>query len=348
MPKQKSSFERARNQEVTLEILPSSAYQSFRCFMHDYPTYGARYCVHVEYEIHLIRKGSGHYNIGEKIGKFKAGQVSIIGSRVPHDWVSDLRKDQIIRDRDVVIQFSKAWLEGARQSIPEISDFEQLLDQAQRAIIFHGKCSEEAQKILDSIALLSGIEQVMKLMEVLLIMSRAPEEEREYVLEDSYSSESGTAARMVAEKGVSYIFKNIDKKIRLADAAKLSYMSESQFSRIFKEAAGLNFSEMIRKLRIEHSCKLLGSKDISIATISRECGFTNLSNFNRQYLREMGITPREFRTLNQNQRVELLKVIFGYKNQLLQQAKINTYMDMNSMQVSKFITRIDVKKKKHF
>ena len=129
----------------------------------------------------------------------------------------------------------------------------------------------------------------------------------------------------------------------MADAAKISFMSESQFSRIFKEASGLNFSEMIRKLRIEHGCKLLGSTELSIATISRECGFTNLSNFNRQFLREMGITPREFRVLNQKQKVDLLKIVFGHKNQLLQQAKINTYMDMHSQQVAEYMTKIDTK-----
>jgi AraC-like DNA-binding protein len=341
MPKRSSSLERARNQEVTLEILPSNAYQSFRCFTHDYPAPGARYCVHVEYEIHLIRKGSGHYKIGDKIGKFKAGQVSIIGSRVPHDWVSDLRKNQIIRDRDVVIQFSREWLERAGRAIPEISDFEQLLAQAQRAIIFQGDSAQEAQQILDSISLHSGIEQVMKFMEVLLIMSRAPESEREYVLEDSYQGTSGSAARLIAEKGVSYIFANIDKKIRLADAAKLSFISESQFSRIFKEASGLNFSEMIRKLRIEHGCKLLSSTELSIVAISRDCGFTNLSNFNRQFLREISLTPRDFRALSQKERNDLLHLVFGYKNQLLQRAKINTYMDMHSKEISEFMTLLD-------
>lgn len=341
VPKRKSSLERARNQEVTLEILPSNAYQSFRCFMHDYPAPGARYCVHVEYEIHLIRKGSGHYKIGEKVGKFKAGQVSIIGSRVPHDWVSDLRENQIIRNRDVVIQFSREWLEKASQAIPEFSEFEQLLEQSQRAIIFQGDSSQKAEQILDLISDYSGIELVTKFLEVLLIMSRAPESEREYLLEDSYQGAGGSMTRLVAEKGVSYIFENIDKKIRLADAAKISFMSESQFSRIFKVASGLNFSEMIRKMRIEHGCKLLGSTENSIATISRDCGFTNLSNFNRQFLREMGLTPRDFRALSQKERNVLLQRVFGYKNQLLQRARINTYMDMHSKEVSEFMTQLN-------
>jgi AraC-like DNA-binding protein len=169
-------------------------------------------------------------------------------------------------------------------------------------------------------------------MELLLIMSKAPENEREYILEDPYQSESGPLARLAAQKGVTYIFNNIDKKIRLSDAAKLSFMSESTFSRVFKEASGLNFSEMIRKLRIEHGCKLLTSTDLSVAAISKDCGYTNLSNFNRQFLREMGTTPRDFRNLNKRDRIALLEKVFGHKNQLLQQAK-------SEIQTNRFDTR---------
>ena len=321
MPKRSSSLERARNQEVTLEILPINAFQSFRCFNHDYPALGARYCVHVEYEIHLIRKGTGHYKIGDQLGKFKAGQVSIVGSRVPHDWVSDLRKNQVIKDRDVVIQFSREWLEKVRKLVPEVSDFEQLLNDAQRAIIFSGGSSIAAEKILDTLTNKSGIEQVTNLFEILLIMSKAPESERAYVLADPYVTDSAPKARLAAEKGVSYIFANIDKKISLSEAAKLSYMSESTFSRTFKIASGLNFSEMIRKLRIEHGCKLLTSTELSVAAIAKDCGYTNLSNFNRQFLKEMGTTPREFRAMKSKVRSALLEKIFGHKNALLQQAK---------------------------
>lgn len=340
MPKRSSSLERARNQEVTLEILPVNVFQSFRCFMHDYPTLGARYCVHIEYEIHLIRKGSGHYKIGDKLGEFKSGQVFLVGSRVPHDWVSDLRKNQVIRDRDLVIQFSREWLEKVKKNIPEIADFELLLDHAQRVIVFHGDTSKAAGEILETITEFSGMEQVIKLLEVLLIMSDSGAKDREYILEDSYQTDSEPLSQLAAEKGVAYIFNNIEKKIRLSDAAKLAFMSPSTFSRIFKKASGLNFSEMVRKLRIEHGCKLLCSTDLSIATISKESGFTNLSNFNRQFLREMEITPRNFRGLNKKQRTALLERVFGHKNRLLQQAKIDSYMTTHSNQISEFMSQV--------
>jgi AraC-like DNA-binding protein len=184
----------------------------------------------------------------------------------------------------------------------------------------------------------------MKLMEVLLLMSRAPESDREYILENPYQSNSGPLARLAAEKGVTYIFNNIDKKIRLQDAAKLSFMSESHFSRVFKEASGLTFSNMIRKLRIEHGCNLLVSTELPIAIISKDCGFTNLSNFNRQFLREMGVSPRAFRALQIRQRVALLEQVFGHKNQLLQQTKINNYIDKNSSQVSEYMTKVPTNK----
>ena len=319
MPKRSSSLEKARQQEVTLEILPLHAFQSFRCFRHNYPAVGARYCMHVEYEIHLIRKGTGHYKIGGKIGRFKAGQVSIVGSKIPHDWISDLRKNQVIKERDVVIQFSGEWLEKVQQLIPEVSDLKKFLDDSQRAIIFHGDSQIKTAAALEEINSLVGFAQVLKLFEILIAMSKAPESEREYVLDDAYATDLTPKARLAAEKGAEYIFSNIQKKVRLADAAKLSYMSESAFSRMFKEASGLNFSDMTRKIRVEHGCKLLQSTSLSVAAIAKDSGFTNLSNFNRQFLKEMGIAPRDYRALSQNEKEKLLEKIFGHRNQLLQQ-----------------------------
>jgi AraC-like DNA-binding protein len=319
MAKRSSSLERARQQEVTLEILPLHEFQSFRCFRHNYPAVGARYCVHVEYEIHLIRKGTGHYKIGGKIGKFRAGQVSIVGSKIPHDWISDLRQNQIIKERDVVIQFSGEWLEKVQQLIPEVSDLKKFLQDSQRAIIFHGDSQIKTAAALEAINSLVGFAQVIKLFEILVAMSKAPESEREYVLDDAYASDLSPKVRLAVEKGAEYIFSNIQKKISLSEAAKLSYMSESAFSRMFKEASGLNFSDMTRKIRVEHGCKLLQSTSLSVAAIAKDSGFTNLSNFNRQFLKEMGIAPRDYRALSQNDKEKLLEKIFGHRNQLLQQ-----------------------------
>jgi AraC-like DNA-binding protein len=49
------------------------------------------------------------------------------------------------------------------------------------------------------------------------------------------------------------------------------------------------------RLRIAQACRLLVSTDLKVPRICDEVGYTNLSNFNRQFLTETGVTPREYR-----------------------------------------------------
>jgi hypothetical protein len=76
--------------------------QSFRWQTHDFPCNIARWNYHPEYEIHLIRKSFGRAFVGDHIGEFGPGYLAIVGSNLPHNWVSDLEAGQVVRDRDVV------------------------------------------------------------------------------------------------------------------------------------------------------------------------------------------------------------------------------------------------------
>jgi AraC-like DNA-binding protein len=72
-------------------------------------------------------------------------------------------------------------------------------------------------------------------------------------------------------------------------------MSEPTFSKYFKRATGQNFSDLVRKLRLAHARRLLEHSDKAISDICYEVGFSNLSNFNRHFLKDAGVTPREYR-----------------------------------------------------
>lgn len=72
-------------------------------------------------------------------------------------------------------------------------------------------------------------------------------------------------------------------------------MSESAFSRYFKAASGSTFTDMVRRLRLTRACWLLERTEMPIASIASTVGYRNLSNFNRQFLRSYGTTPREYR-----------------------------------------------------
>ena len=83
----------------------------------------------------------------------------------------------------------------------------------------------------------------------------------------------------------------------MSEAARLAYMSEPTFSKYFKKASGMTFSNLVRRLRIANACRLLDQTDSPISEISTAVGYGNLANFNRQFRTETGVTPTEYRRL---------------------------------------------------
>jgi AraC-like DNA-binding protein len=59
--------------------------------------------------------------------------------------------------------------------------------------------------------------------------------------------------------------------------------------------SGRTFPAFVNQLRVGRACRLLAENEHKIIDIALACGFTNLSNFNRQFRRMKRITPREFR-----------------------------------------------------
>ena len=67
------------------------------------------------------------------------------------------------------------------------------------------------------------------------------------------------------------------------------------FSRFFKTKTGVNFVDFLNDIRLGHAARLLIDTKDSIAEIASACGFTNISNFNRTFKRQKGLTPKDFR-----------------------------------------------------
>ena len=60
-------------------------------------------------------------------------------------------------------------------------------------------------------------------------------------------------------------------------------------------ADGTSYSETLEEIRSEKASELLRSTDASLFTIAEHLGYSNLSNFNRAFLRWAAVSPREFR-----------------------------------------------------
>ena len=97
------------------------------------------------------------------------------------------------------------------------------------------------------------------------------------------------------QKVQNYISKHYKEEIRLSALADMIGMTPVSFSRFFHLRTGKTLSEYIVDIRLGFATRLLVDTTYTVAEICYECGFNNLSNFNRMFKREKGCSPKEFR-----------------------------------------------------
>ncbi|MDR6236827.1 AraC family transcriptional regulator [Pseudomonas oryzihabitans] len=278
-----------------LEVILAEPDQSFRWYQHDYPFALARWNHHPEYEIHLIRKGSGRLLAGDYVGPFDAGHVAMIGPNLPHDWIGDLSSGEVLEGRDVVIQFSGELLRSLSTLAPELGEYLPLLERARRGLEFTGATARSAAELIEEIGALRGARRLLGLFSLLELLAKAPAAEVVCLASACYAPALDARSSAQIHHAFDYLLSELTEDIRLPVIAQRVGMSEAGFSRFFKKVTGHGFIELARKLRIQRACRLLMRPELSIAAICFEVGYANLSNFNRHFRTEMQQTPSEYR-----------------------------------------------------
>jgi YesN/AraC family two-component response regulator len=97
------------------------------------------------------------------------------------------------------------------------------------------------------------------------------------------------------ERLLRYIDSHYHEDIELDDLAEHLHISRSSVQRIFKKQFLASFSEHLTQYRIGKACERLVNTDQPVAIISDAVGYTNLSNFNRQFKKIKHMTPTAFR-----------------------------------------------------
>ncbi|MCF5582747.1 AraC family transcriptional regulator, partial [Pseudomonas syringae] len=160
-----------------LEVILPQPDHCFRWYEHDYPYALARWNHHPEFEIHLIRQGSGKLVAGDYIGQFGAGHVALIGPDLPHDWIGDLAPGEHLAGRDVVLQFDGAALLALRGTLPEMGDLQRLFEQARRGLEFTGATAVQAARLLEQIGPAQGLERLILFLQLVNTLMKAPAQE---------------------------------------------------------------------------------------------------------------------------------------------------------------------------
>jgi AraC-like DNA-binding protein len=106
--------------------------------------------------------------------------------------------------------------------------------------------------------------------------------------------EEGKVPASIA-KARRYIHEHLGESITLGEVAKVAGLSESHFCRLFRGVAGLTLTDYVNRCRIEWAKEELLNQAKRVSEIAFEVGYQSLSQFNRSFVRIVGLAPSPWR-----------------------------------------------------
>lgn len=94
---------------------------------------------------------------------------------------------------------------------------------------------------------------------------------------------------------ICYLEEHYAEPIQIGPLASRFGYSKNHFMSIFKQHTGNTCMDYLLQMRLEKACEKLVQTNHSIQEIAAQVGFTNLSNFNRQFKEQYQVTPRQYR-----------------------------------------------------
>ncbi len=105
----------------------------------------------------------------------------------------------------------------------------------------------------------------------------------------------GNRARLLAVRADLYIRENFDKRIRLGLIAQALSVSREHLSRLFKKYWGVTITRRIHQVRIEAAEEIiLEGRVLKMRDVAEESGYSNYSDFFRNFRRLRGTSPSVF------------------------------------------------------
>ena len=257
---------------------------------------------HKEFELNFIERGKGVRRIVgdsvEEIGDYEL--VLIGGEDLEHVWEQGRCKSKDIRE--ITIQFSGDIFGEGLLSKNQFASIRRMLKRADHGLAFSLPSIMKVYSTLDTIADESErFVQFLKFMYILYELSVS--DEARILASSSFAhTERSTESRRV-QKVKQYINDHYNEPLKLADLADLVGMSPVAFSRFFRQRTGRTLSDYIVDIRLGFAARMLVDSSRNISEICYECGFNNLSNFNRTFKAKRNYTPRDFRAMFKKNKV---------------------------------------------
>jgi AraC family transcriptional regulator len=107
------------------------------------------------------------------------------------------------------------------------------------------------------------------------------------------SDENGLSSYTLRQV-LDYVRSHLSQDLSIIDLAQVAGMSPYYFMRMFKKSIHVTFHQYVIQIRIDRAKELLRSRELSIADIALQCGFTNQSHFTNVFRQITDTTPKAY------------------------------------------------------
>jgi len=256
---------------------------------------------HQEFELSFITEGSGSRIVGDSVEEFHPGDLIFIGPRIPHVWFSEtpvLNQPSGRTLESVYLLFNQDILPEGITSLPEFRNVNHAIQLSERGIRITGDTLNQVSRIMLQLPYLNSMKRLMLFYEIMDIIGES--QSFTFLASEDYIKTRFESTNNRVRKIHEFLMLNYREEINLEEIAGIVHMAPASACRFFKSSTGLTIFEYLNKIKIDYACKLLLNTDLNIVDISYDCGFNNLSHFNKQFRKFLGKTPSEFRKLRQN------------------------------------------------
>jgi len=277
------------------EVINYPVNNSFLLKFDDFPHFTFQWHFHDEYEIVYILKSFGKKFVGDSVEEFCPGDLSVFGSKLPHFYMNDqafYHNDPNFMVNAIVVQFSTSYFQPAQLQRPEFGSVKKLLNRATVGLCFLPETAVKGGEILKEMLITSGMERHLLFVKLIDYLGNC---ESRTIATPNYTNSIDDLGEPRMAKIYRFTTRNYNRKISLEEVASVAGMNSTAFCRYFRQKTGKTFAQFVNELRISYACKIIIHGNQTIARISDEAGFNNLSNFNRQFKSFIGKSPSEYR-----------------------------------------------------
>jgi AraC-like DNA-binding protein len=123
---------------------------------------------------------------------------------------------------------------------------------------------------------------------------------RHFRLGQALAATRKTSDDIRVERAVAYIRANCARRsLRVAEVSRQVQMSRWHFSRLLVRQLGVPYRDVVRRARMDEAGRLLLDNLLAVKEVAARLGYPHSASLGRDFKRCFGVTPTEWRTLQQ-------------------------------------------------